>query len=482
MLKRRVLSALCAAFAFCAASAFAAMPDGEFAELCRSGTAEQIQQALADGANPNAMNEDDVPALMQAVLNDKPGAAQALLAAGATVNVSDGVAGGTPLIWAADKNPELVRALLDKGAAIDAQDDHGTSALMEAARFGKADIVAALLAAGANPKLKNADGHDALWHAKNADKGVSMEAKDACVKLLQGGAKKPAKKQGATSSASTAASAAPRFGFDGLLLGAFIDGKWVSDEDLLENEDFHEHRIRGGETCRVYGFSAPESGVATLEPPGDDPHIRPMTARTSSGASVGTGRARLLVTGDHNAMPRTAQILPTGNATYKKIVADYLTARGLAVAKPNIVQLLRVDLDGDGTDEVLIAAQNEVSEDERFSFAPDKPLLTPMMSPTGVPLRKAGQYSVVLLRRVVEDQAKNIALAEFISKKNAPEDADPFTDSAWVHKIVAVADLNGDGVMEIVTAEAFLRGHWYRVYETKGASPRKVLENGVLGD
>ena len=287
---------------------------------------------------------------------------------------------------------------------------------------------------------------------------------------------------GATSSASVAASAAPRFGFDGFLLGAFIGGKWVSDEDLLENEDFREHRVRGGETCRVYGFSAPESGVATLEPPGDDPHIRPMTARTSSGASVGTGDARLFVTSDHNAMPRTAQILPTDNAQYKKIVADYLAARGLAVAKPNIVQLLRVDLDGDGKDEVLIAAQNEVSEDERFSFAPDRPLLTPIMSPTGVPLREAGHYSVLLLRRVVGGQAKNIALAEFIAKKNAQADADPFTDSAWVHKIVAIADLNGDGVMEIVTAEAFLRGHWYRVYETKGASPRKVLENGVLGD
>ena len=162
---------------------------------------------------------------------------------------------------------------------------------------------------------------------------------------------------------------------------------------------------------------------------------------------------------------------------------DYVLERYL---KPepriDIVQLLRVDLDGDGTDEVLIAAQNEVSEDERFSFAPDRPLLTPMMSPTGVPLRKAGQYSVVLLRRVVEEQAKNIVLAEFISKKNAPKDADPFTDSAWVHKIVAIADLNGDGVMEVITAEAFLRGHWHRVYETKGAPPRTVLESQTAGE
>ena len=299
-------------------------------------------------------------------------------------------------------------------------------------------------------------------------------------------AEEPSASAGDASSARSALSGPPRFGFDGFLLGAFIDGKWVSDEDLLDNEDFREHRVQGGETCRVYGFSAPESGVATLEPADDDqrPMRWSMTARTGSGAVVGEGSARLVVTGDHDAMPRTAQILPNDNATYKKIVAEYLAGRGLSGAKPNIVQLLRVDLDGDGKDEVLIAAQNIVSEDERFSFAPDRPLLTPMMSPTGVPLRKAGQYSVVLLRRVVGGRAKNIALAEFISKKNAPapEDADPFTDSAWVHKIAAVADLNGDGVMEIVTAEVFLRGHWHRVYETKGASPRTVLESQTAGE
>ena len=90
MQKRNVLSALCAAFSLCAASALAAMPDAEFAELCRSGTVEQIQQALADGANPNARRggerEIEETALMAATRNSSPEALKVLVAAGADVN------------------------------------------------------------------------------------------------------------------------------------------------------------------------------------------------------------------------------------------------------------------------------------------------------------------------------------------------------------------------------------------------------------
>ena len=302
---------------------------------------------------------------------------------------------------------------------------------------------------------------------------------------------------GEASSASGASSSAPRIGFDGLQLGAFIDGAWVpftdgawvdgdvaSEEDQQEDGRFDAHRIRGGESCRVYGFSGLESDSATLEVNEPESFIPTLSARTGSGASWKEGDARLFVTGDFDAMPRKTQVLPPDNATYKKIVAEYLAGRSLAGAKPNIVQILRVDLDGDGTDEMLITAQNVVpTRGDGFDFAPDKPFLDKLQSPTGVPLMRAGQYSVVLLRRVVGGQAKNIALAEFISKKTVPmDDADPFNDSAQVHKVVAVADLNGDGKMEVILAEAFLRGLFYQVYETSGATPRKVLANCFCGD
>ena len=198
-------AALLAALTLCAASAWAkAMPDAEFVELCEKGTAAQVKQALEGGANPNAEDEMGIPALMLAIANKNPGTAEALLAAGAKVNVMDGVDGGTPLIWAAAGDVGLVRALLVAGAQVNVQNDHGRSALMVAAQYGSPDVVAALLEAGADPSLKD-DGEneaetprDALWYAKESarqgwrkervkDAKARRAEDDKVIKLLQGG-------------------------------------------------------------------------------------------------------------------------------------------------------------------------------------------------------------------------------------------------------------------------------------------------------
>ena len=293
-----------------------------------------------------------------------------------------------------------------------------------------------------------------------------------------------------------------RFGFDGFLLGAFIDGQWVSNEDLQENERYHLHRIWGGEEGRVYRFGGLETDSAVVtadamdhrEDDPDDknrgPEFHTMSVQTGPDQSRGRGDARLTIIGDFDAMPRKAQVLPPDNPIYREIVAAWLAERGLPGAEPKITQIIRVDLDGNGKDEVLIAAQNIVYPDdgaqaELFSFEQDTPLLTELKNPNGVgPLARAGQYSILLLRKVKNEQAHNIPIAEFIATKDSPENEDPLTSSNTpsVHKIAGIADLNGDGVMEILTAEAFFSGLWYRVYEMRGQDVCKILENGISGD
>ena len=222
MLKRHVLSALCAAFALCAASAFAAMPDGEFVNLCAEGTVAQVKRALKNGANPNA-RDSELPlnlgdadytgwtALMRAVERKDEALVRTLLSAGADVNAASRRPadlkpedfpslefGETPLMVAAAKGHlSLVQTLLAAGADVNAQGNNGMSALMLAAQNGKPLVSSALLSAGANPKLKDKEGHDALWHAR--DPGMTEHVPEAdraeTVRLLQGGAKKPAAKK-----------------------------------------------------------------------------------------------------------------------------------------------------------------------------------------------------------------------------------------------------------------------------------------------
>ena len=172
-----------------------------------------------------------------------------------------------------------------------------------------------------------------------------------------------------------------------------------------------------------------------------------------------------------DAMPRGVQILPTNNAQYKNIVAQYLAGRGLAGVRPNIVQILRVDLDGNGTDEVLIAAQNLVpTYGAGYNFALHSPLVNMPESSIALGQPQAGQYSLILLRRVVGNGARNIPLHEYIATWNTTADAYPC--GVELGKIVNVADLNGDGMMEIVLAEASACGHSYRTCETWGTTSR----------
>lgn len=170
---RPTLLALCAVFvcsalAFSPVSARAAMDEEQFAGLCEKGTAEQVRRALKDGASPDARKYFDWGSMPALTL-----AAQA---------------GNLPVVQV------LLEALRAQGGlVVDAADvDVGVTALMAAAGAGHAAVVEALLAAGADPKRKDIDGHDALWFAQNAGESVSKEAKAACVKLLQGGAKTPA--------------------------------------------------------------------------------------------------------------------------------------------------------------------------------------------------------------------------------------------------------------------------------------------------
>ena len=52
-------------------------------------------------------------------------------------------------------------------------------------------------------------------------------------------------------------------------------------------------------------------------------------------------------------------------------VRDFLKARGIADPKVRIIRILRVDLEGDGEEEVLINATNYFAEDKSdYSAAP----------------------------------------------------------------------------------------------------------------
>ncbi|MBQ9389089.1 MAG: ankyrin repeat domain-containing protein, partial [Synergistaceae bacterium] len=204
------------------------MRDDVFLELCRSGDAEKIEEAITDnGANINAKGKDGRTPLIEATYSGKAGAVEVLLQYGADVHEKDNE-GRTALMsannaevaevlweYGADINPQDLINAADKGysdvaecflkhgvhiadinaallksvseeriklaefllkheADVNAKNNKGNTALMMAAEKGRAKVVEVLLKHGADINAKNNGGDTALWLA--ADKGYSEVA------------------------------------------------------------------------------------------------------------------------------------------------------------------------------------------------------------------------------------------------------------------------------------------------------------------
>lgn len=154
------------------------------------------------------------------------------------------------------------------------------------------------------------------------------------------------------------------------------------------------------------------------------------------------------------SVPRKVETLPNTSKTYLNIAGAFLRGRGLKEASPRLMHVFRGDLDGDGTKEVLIEAR---SREDTADADPAKPMGN-------------ADYSFVLLRCREGKKVRERAL-RFLSFKK-----DKFLETTH---ILGVADLDGDGRMEIVTSGQGYEWHNVQLWSYRGGKVTKLLENGA---
>lgn len=150
-------------------------------------------------------------------------------------------------------------------------------------------------------------------------------------------------------------------------------------------------------------------------------------------------------------VPRPVSQLSNSNSAYVAVVAKTLKSRGITAATVNLTRVLRTDLDGDGRQDVLIEATN--IEGDNW---PE-------------PETKRGQYSVVILRTETRSGVKQFDLLVTPTKETLAD----------MNRIRAVADFDGDGVMEFVTSSNYYEGISGCLWRMKGGKVVKLAENGA---
>lgn len=155
-----------------------------------------------------------------------------------------------------------------------------------------------------------------------------------------------------------------------------------------------------------------------------------------------------------NALPRKPQVLDPTQDVYVNAVRDFLVEQGIHDPKVKITRIVRVDLEGDGEEEVLISATNYLGkDDEVLLHSPEQ-----------------GSYSIVLLRRVVAGKVQTQLVAGDVYPKPDSQ------NTANVYDVTAVLDLNGDGKLEVVVHSMYYEGGATKVYRVESANITELLE------
>lgn len=214
------------------------------------------------------------------------------------------------------------------------------------------------------------------------------------------------------------------------LLG-WWDGTWQSGDDLPVN---------GGEKYQVVRLDEPISLATGSEA---RPSCEPLDLVSVEFEPALPGGFReidaLAIQTDLAVRPYPVEMLDPPAAEYVQATSELLEGRAARVPVINLTQVIRTDLEGDGVDEVIISA----------STIPDDLIST-----------QVGDYSIVFLRKVIEGEIHTAILGESIVN-----DLEDMLQNLVVFEVAAVADLNGDGKMEIVVNGTVWEGAFLQAWE-----------------
>lgn len=199
------------------------------------------------------------------------------------------------------------------------------------------------------------------------------------------------------------------------LIGGLVEGQWTSADEVAKH-------LKGTEAYKVYTLDKFQ-GEFKSEKITTQTYLDSSTGYWVQFASSAEDR-KFSLGAQWNALPRPVSEVPAADYdSYKGAVDDLLISTGTP-GEPLVKRVITCDVDGDESEEAIIIATN-ITDGDLDGIS------------EGNPPESKGKYAMVVLRRA--GQEGYTAEALLVTK-----------DYLEMQEVEAIADFDGDGVMEIL--------------------------------
>jgi hypothetical protein len=221
-----------------------------------------------------------------------------------------------------------------------------------------------------------------------------------------------------------------------LLLGGVSRETWIAP-------DISVARYSGEATYSLHSLTLEDKYFLW----GKSPEFSPTCGSYSVGTDAGLEEAGFVAVFDGwEVTKREVTELSADLDIYRQAVIDWLEGEGVESPSIGTLRIFRVDIEGDGVDEVFLSAAHLDGSQHTT---------------------KAGDYSIVLMRKVAGNETLTFDLVGNIHRSQEPELTFPLE-----YSIANFIDLNQDGVLEVVIE---LRG-----WEKFGAIVYQIDDGDVI--
>lgn len=223
-----------------------------------------------------------------------------------------------------------------------------------------------------------------------------------------------------------------------LLVGGSQNGSWINAADVAAHDDLSSdyHIYTAFDSPGFAGGSEPTYEMIC------DQYFINLEPLPISQSALG-------ITGSWDVLPRVPLELSTDLEVYLRAITAWQIEQAPSMPIPAINKIWKIDLEGDGVDEVFLNG-------------------THYAEPTGHNVGPR-DYSVVLMRKVIGSDVITVELVGDYYREEA-ENQFPLT-----YNLEFSGDLNGDGKMEVVVGVSRWEGSGVMVFEINGVEAQLVL-------